>query len=846
MTAAPIEAPDRPPNAGGWRRWFRPPLRVLSALIAVLVATIVGLTVDRCIDIYVSGRDAADRHVADLSAVLARQVAQTIVAIDATLLGVVDAVELTDRQGAAGTDAALRLIQRRLREVPQIRDLVVLDAAGHSRFVAGEGAIASPEVALQDFFTVQGDDAHGPDLQIGAPILNVGQGFALVPLSRRFNTPDGRYGGVVVAIVASDVLSAALRPGDRPDTDMVALWSSSGMLLARSRPIPGAIGQIVSEDIARRFVRPDGASPVITAPSPVDGERRIVSRTAVPDYPFFVSVATSEAALIESLTVQVRNAIAVALARLAAVVAFAVLLYRQIRRDEADAADLRSELGRLRDFAAAAADWYWETDAAMRFTYVADSSHSVSAPAQENFIGKTVRETAPIGVSEEEWAHHEAMLKARLPFRDFRLQRGRPGKRLRHYSINGVPVFDAAGQFVGYRGTGRDVTEETESADTLRAVIDAVPAMISAKDTAQRFVFMNSYQAALYGTTPEAALGLTPAELLGAVAGSHAGALDRRVLETGVPTGFFEERFTGADGVARDWLSAKLPIRTPSGQIRLVLTVSMDITAQKAAEKQLRRAHGEIVQAKETAEQASVAKSEFLANVSHELRTPLNAIIGFSEIMTAAMYGPIGSERYAGYVRDINHSALYLLDLINDILDMAKIEAGKRELVPEAVDIAAEIDDTVRMFAQRVAQEGVKLIPQLPAWPSVLQADRRAIRQILINVVGNAVKFTPRGRSVYVTLQRSETALDIVVRDEGSGIPADQLSKLGTPFFQVNDYTARSKPGSGLGLALTKSLIDLHGGTLSIESQLGQGTTVVISIPFGPAGARATSSTSAA
>ncbi|MBL8834618.1 MAG: PAS domain-containing protein [Alphaproteobacteria bacterium] len=824
MTAASTEAPHRPPKAGGVARWFRPPLRVLTGLIVLLVVTIIGMTIDRCVDIYVAGRDAAHRNVVELSGVLGRQVAQTVASIDATLLGVVDAVELTDRQGAEGSDAAVRLIQRRLRETPQIRDLVVLDATGRSRFVAGEGAILSAGLAVQDFFAVQGDAMQAAGLQIGAPIINAGQGSALVPLSRRFNATDGRHGGVVVAIVAADVLAAALRPGDRPGTEEAALWSAGGVLLARSSSAPGTIGQSASDDAARR--------PIV--------------RTAVPGYPFFVSVASDETALRASLTSQIASAIAIALARLAAVAAFAFLLYRQIRRHEADAADLRADVARLRDFAAANADWYWETDSSMRFTYISGASASAATPPLEAFIGKTARDTEPRGVSDEQWERHEAILRARLPFRDFRLQRGRPGKRLRHLSINGVPVFDARGRFAGYRGTGRDVTEETESADTLRAVIDAVPAMISAKDTAQRFVFMNSYQATLYGTTPEAALGLTPAELLGAVAGSHAGALDRRVLETGVPTGFFEERFTGADGVARDWLSAKLPIRTPSGEIRLVLTVSMDITAQKTAEKQLRNAHGEIVRAKETAEQASVAKSEFLANVSHELRTPLNAIIGFSEIMSAAMYGPIGSERYLGYVRDINHSALYLLDLINDILDMAKIEAGKRELALEAVDIAAEIGDTVRMFGQRVGQEGVNLVAELPPWPSVLQADRRAIRQILINIVGNAVKFTPRGRSVYVTLRRSSTTLDIVVRDEGAGIPADQIEKLGTPFFQVNDYTARSKPGSGLGLALTKSLVSLHGGTMSIESQLGQGTTVVIAIPFGPVGARDGASTSAA
>jgi len=268
--------------------------------------------------------------------------------------------------------------------------------------------------------------------------------------------------------------------------------------------------------------------------------------------------------------------------------------------------------------------------------------------------------------------------------------------------------------------------------------------------------------------------------------------------------------------------------------------VAMEITAQKDSDKQLRHAHGEIVRAKEMAEQANRTKSEFLANVSHELRTPLNAIIGFSEMMSTHVFGPIGSERYEGYVRDIHHSAIYLLDLIGDILDMAKIEAGKRELEREPIDLGVEIRDTVRMFEQRVAQDGIALTVHVPEGLPPALADRRAIRQILINLVGNAVKFTPRGRAVTVGAQRAPEGLALVVRDEGVGIPADKIDRLGTPFFQVNDYASRTKPGSGLGLAVTKSLVELHDGRLTIESQLGFGTTVTATLPIAAGASAAT------
>jgi two-component system cell cycle sensor histidine kinase PleC len=201
-------------------------------------------------------------------------------------------------------------------------------------------------------------------------------------------------------------------------------------------------------------------------------------------------------------------------------------------------------------------------------------------------------------------------------------------------------------------------------------------------------------------------------------------------------------------------------------------------------------------------------------------------------MMSTQMFGPVGSERYEGYVRDIHHSALYLLDLIGDILDMAKIEAGKRELEREPIDLGAEIRDTVRMFEQRVAQEGIVLAVRVPDGLPTAHADRRAIRQILINLVGNAVKFTPRGRSVMVGAQKAPEGLALIVKDEGVGIPADKIERLGTPFFQVNDYASRTKPGSGLGLAVTKSLVELHGGRLKIESQLGFGTTVTVTLPL--------------
>jgi two-component system cell cycle sensor histidine kinase PleC len=217
--------------------------------------------------------------------------------------------------------------------------------------------------------------------------------------------------------------------------------------------------------------------------------------------------------------------------------------------------------------------------------------------------------------------------------------------------------------------------------------------------------------------------------------------------------------------------------------------------------------------------------------MSHELRTPLNAVIGFSEVMMREVFGPIGLPRYKDYARDIHRSGTHLLDLINDILDMAKIEVGKRELQLEAIDLKTEILETMRLIQWRVGEGSVGLVTELDAAPPTFRVDRRAVRQILLNLVGNAVKFTPAGGTVTVACRPHAGGLALVVADTGCGIAPEHLAQLGTPFFQAHSVNIAGKEGTGLGLALTKSLVEMHGGRLVIESTLGAGTTVTALFP---------------
>jgi two-component system cell cycle sensor histidine kinase PleC len=287
----------------------------------------------------------------------------------------------------------------------------------------------------------------------------------------------------------------------------------------------------------------------------------------------------------------------------------------------------------------------------------------------------------------------------------------------------------------------------------------------------------------------------------------------------------------------------------------LVMTAA-DITAIKTQEEarrlneeQLQRAVVSLEQSQEQlselarkyeaeklrAEGANKAKSDFLANMSHELRTPLNAINGFSEIMVAEMFGALGDKRYKEYAQDILNSGQHLLALINDILDMSKIEAGKMSLKFEPMSLEEVAEDAVRLVRNRAESTGLTLNLDFPRLPDV-EADYRAIKQVMLNLLSNAIKFTPRGGSVTVRAEARRDPLGerirVSVQDTGIGIAADDLARLARPFEQIETQHAKTQQGTGLGLALTKSLVEMHGGALEMQSTPGEGTTVSFSVPI--------------
>ena len=262
---------------------------------------------------------------------------------------------------------------------------------------------------------------------------------------------------------------------------------------------------------------------------------------------------------------------------------------------------------------------------------------------------------------------------------------------------------------------------------------------------------------------------------------------------------------------------------------RLMATV----TDLRSSQQRLAELAESYAEEKTRAEEANQAKSKFLANMSHELRTPLNAIIGFSEIMESGMFGPLGAEKYNEYCSDIRGSGQYLLDVINDILDMSKIEAGRIRLDFEDLELDTLLADAMRVVSSRADDKRLNLVTRIS--PDLrLRADRRAFKQIALNLLSNAVKFTPEGGRVTVRGRAEGDCVVLGIADTGIGIARDALAKLGRPFEQVESQLTKSHQGSGLGLAIAKSLVELHGGAMRIRSTLGKGTIVVVRLPLHP------------
>lgn len=399
------------------------------------------------------------------------------------------------------------------------------------------------------------------------------------------------------------------------------------------------------------------------------------------------------------------------LAVLAAVLGGSFLANAYLKRRIAQArTSLAASQQRFHDFAKSSTDWFWEMDEQLRFSFFSERFERVTGVPPANLLGKTREETGIPGVDPASWQNHLGDLKARRAFRDFVHPRVRPDGVTVYLAISGVPVFDETGRFLGYRGSGRDITRQKQS------------------------------EAALAAALNEAA-------------------------------------------------------------------------------------------------SANRAKSEFLATMSHDLRTPLNAILGFSDLMRQQILGPLGVAKYRDYAEDIHASAGHLLDLVNDLLDLSRIETGNLKLDREPLQLFEIVSATARTLDSIAQNAGVTISVQTREPERLCSADRRAIEQITLNLLSNSIRHTAKGGSIQVTLEATPAGgAKLMFADDGCGIEPDALPKLFEPYECANPLRARPYHGHGLGLPICKRLVEAHGGTITLDSTLGVGTVITIALPANGAG----------
>jgi len=421
-----------------------------------------------------------------------------------------------------------------------------------------------------------------------------------------------------------------------------------------------------------------------------------------------------------------------------------------------------------------------------------------------------------------------------------------------------VELVDADGTEPHLIGIAVDVTEQMRLAESsrtadirLRDAIETISEAFVLWDTQNRLVMCNSKYQQLHGIPDSALEAGTPyAQVIAAGR--------QPVVQAQIPSeGSAEEGARSFEAQLNDgrWLQIS-ERRTKDGGF---VSVGTDITTIKRHEEKLidgeRRLMATIAdlrqsrqkleqqaqemvelaekysEQKDRAEAANRTKSEFLANISHELRTPLNAIIGFSEIMQSGLFGPLGSPKYGEYCQDINASGNFLLNVINDVLDMARIEAGRMTLDMHPLRLDEIVDEATRVMSPEASARKVTIAADLEDALD-LTADRRAVKQMVLNLLSNAVKFTPENGHVAVRARKIGNAVTLTIEDNGIGIPKEALKKLGQPFEQVQNQFTKSHKGSGLGLAITRSLAELHGGAMRIRSHEGKGTIVSIRLPL--------------
>ncbi|MGH1378409.1 MAG: PAS domain-containing sensor histidine kinase [Alphaproteobacteria bacterium] len=397
-----------------------------------------------------------------------------------------------------------------------------------------------------------------------------------------------------------------------------------------------------------------------------------------------------------------------------------------------------------------------------------------------------------------------------------------------------TPIFDDDGNIIFIEIMGHlDSSDESilqrerdDAISLLASIFEVSEVGIIVSDENGNIVRLNDSFVRTYGWSKDEIIGEPFTTLVTEDEKERTRANHKKFISVGVrSTG--ESKILRKDGGVANVLFTSATLKLSQNR-KFLITTMMDITLRKQMEQSLRFA-------KDQADTANHAKSTFLANMSHELRTPLNAIIGFSELMKNETFGPVGNDKYKEYLGDIHMSAEHLLDIINEVLDMSKIEAGRIDLVEDDFDVHDMIISVSRMLSSRTFSSNMEIVRNISDDVLVVNADYRLIRQVVINLMSNAIKFSPQGSQIRVATKLvNDGDLEISIEDDGDGIAEEKIDTALEPFGQVNDTPDKrvvGQQGTGLGLPLAKAMVELHGGTFQLESEFGVGTVVKFTIP---------------
>jgi signal transduction histidine kinase len=482
---------------------------------------------------------------------------------------------------------------------------------------------------------------------------------------------------------------------------------------------------------------------------------------------------------------------------------------------------------RFQDFAESSSDCFWEMDETLTGVTVSSAAETPVEARLTSVLAPAAAAEKPEGLAEEGWRGLRHHLLARQRFR-MRLDYALADGESLHISVSGKPVFGLDGMFQGYRGTGRDVSREVTARVAARRAerrlieaMDAGPSAVALVDSRLNLAASNSALRTLASVSGERLSSKHPfgAFLSTVLKGCEpAGTMDpARFLR-----GLAESREMREVAIGGSWYL--LAVR-PLSEGGMVLNFS-DVTAMKQRES-------ELADAKLAAESASRLKSQFLATMSHELRTPLNAILGFSEVIRDHVFGQSESawEKYCEYAGSIHTSGRHLLSLISEILDLSKIEAGSYVLDIATLDLRDILQAAVTIISPTAMKAGVEIRLHVTEEPLWIPADERAVRQIALNLLANAVKFTPSGGQVTVDMQPMKGMVEFTISDTGIGIAKEHIDSVFELFRQVDSSISRRHEGTGLGLAITKRLVEMHHGAISLESEVAVGTTARVRLP---------------